>query len=85
MTARKPPRTSKKSPLKWREVRKVVERHGIEVVTRSGGSLKKLKKKTPTGDLVSIIHAHDDSSEVNPCYIDQIIDKFGIPETEFYG
>jgi len=77
-------RTSKKPPMRWREIKTIVERNGIEV-KEGAGSRKKLKKQTPQGRLKSTIHAHSPGSEIAASWVDQIIDRFGKDEAEFYG
>ncbi|MCH7497994.1 MAG: type II toxin-antitoxin system HicA family toxin [Candidatus Marinimicrobia bacterium] len=77
-------RTSKKPRLRWREIKTIIERNGVEV-SEGAGSRKKLRKQTSQGSLKSTIHAHGPGSEIPTAFIDQIIDKFGKDEAEFYG
>lgn len=76
--------SGRKFPIQWRKVKTIVEQNGIEVIDGKG-SKKKLKKKMNGFTRTSIIHAHKPSSEIEPCFIGQIIDKFGKNEAEFFG
>ena len=77
-------RTSKKPSLRWTEIARIVGQNGIEI-HEAKGSGKKLRKITPQGKLTTTIHVHNRGSEIAPWYTDQIIDKFGKDESEFYG
>lgn len=77
-------RTSKKPPKRWREIEKIVRQNGIDVL-EGKSSRKKLTKQTSEGRLRTTIHVHNRGSEIAPCYIDQIIDKFSKAEAEFFG
>ncbi|MCK4577216.1 MAG: hypothetical protein KAU50_00410 [Candidatus Marinimicrobia bacterium] len=71
--------------MKWRVVETIVKQNGIEVIAGKRGSKKKLKKRIGNSNRVTIIHAHDGGSEIEPCYVNQIIDKFEKDEAEFFG
>lgn len=79
-----PKRTSRKLFIRWRKIEKIVRQNGIDI-SEGVGSRKKLTKHTPVGRLRTTVHVHSRGSEIAPVYIDQIIDKFGKDEAEFYG
>ncbi len=76
-------RTSKKPSLRWSVIAKIVKQNGI-AITEAKGARKKLRKVTSQGKLTTTVHVHNKGSEIKPCYTDQIIDKFGKDENEFY-
>lgn len=73
----------KKFPLKWRDIEKIVRQNGIDII-EGKGSKKKLKKIMNGANRTSIIHAHNKNSEIEPWYVNQIIDKFNKDESEFF-
>lgn len=77
-------RSSKKPRIRWSEIERIVKQNGIEI-RDARGSRKNLRKETPQGKLSTTVHVHNRGSEIFPWYVDQIIDKFGKDENEFYG
>lgn len=76
--------TSAKPPKPWREVERIVRRNGIDV-QEAKGARKKLMKETSRGKLKTTIHVHNKGAEIEPSWVDQIIDKFNKSESDFYG
>jgi hypothetical protein len=70
-------------PRRWKEVQRILRNYDVRIDRCTNGF--KLKRMVAGRMRIMVLHGHGKDFEVKVPYLNQIVDKLDIPESEFYS